>query len=125
MECWSSHLANRFDFLESDSGVLSLRLSLGAQKRLTGGAAKREINSDPMALRIAFDLDGVLADMESELVRQAGILFGDAITRRAEEPAQESATETVPVAEASTTTEEKQAAAETAPENVPPLLKLK
>ena len=35
-----------------------------------------------MPLRIAFDLDGVLADMESELVRQAGILFGDAIGRR-------------------------------------------
>jgi len=78
-----------------------------------------------MALRIAFDLDGVLADMESELVRQAGILFGDAVTRRSEEPAPESATEPAPVAEAATTTEEKQAAAETAPENVPPLLKRK
>jgi phosphoglycolate phosphatase-like HAD superfamily hydrolase len=29
-----------------------------------------------VALRIAFDLDGVLADMEGELVRQAEILFG-------------------------------------------------
>jgi hypothetical protein len=29
-----------------------------------------------MPLRIAFDLDGVLADMESELVRQSEILFG-------------------------------------------------
>ena len=29
-----------------------------------------------MSLRIAFDLDGVLADMESELVRQSEILFG-------------------------------------------------
>ena len=35
-----------------------------------------------MALRIAFDLDGVLADMESELVRQAEALFGEAMTRR-------------------------------------------
>lgn len=35
-----------------------------------------------MPLRIAFDLDGVLADMESELVRQAEILFGDGIGRR-------------------------------------------
>jgi hypothetical protein len=35
-----------------------------------------------MSLRIAFDLDGVLADMESELVRQAEILFGEAMTRR-------------------------------------------
>lgn len=39
-----------------------------------------------MPLRIAFDLDGVLADMESELVRQAEILFGDAIDRRPPEP---------------------------------------
>ena len=35
-----------------------------------------------MALRIAFDLDGVLADMESELARQAKKLFGDAPARR-------------------------------------------
>ena len=32
-------------------------------------------------LRIAFDLDGVLADMEAELVRQTEILFGAAKTR--------------------------------------------
>ena len=35
-----------------------------------------------MALRIAFDLDGVLADMESELARQAKKLFGVAPARR-------------------------------------------
>jgi hypothetical protein len=35
-----------------------------------------------MALRIAFDIDGVLADMEGELVRQAEIIFGDVMTRR-------------------------------------------
>lgn len=35
-----------------------------------------------MALRIAFDLDGVLADMESELIRQSETLFGVAMTRR-------------------------------------------
>ena len=34
-----------------------------------------------MPLRIAFDLDGVLADMESELVRQAALLFGEQVTR--------------------------------------------
>ena len=34
-----------------------------------------------MSLRLAFDLDGVLADMESELVRQATALFGDTVTR--------------------------------------------
>lgn len=35
-----------------------------------------------MPLRIAFDLDGVLADMESELVRQSETLFGEVPTRR-------------------------------------------
>ena len=35
-----------------------------------------------MPLRIAFDLDGVFADMEGELVRQAEALFGGAMTRR-------------------------------------------
>lgn len=35
-----------------------------------------------MALRIAFDLDGVLADMDAALIRQAKIVFGDAMTRR-------------------------------------------
>src|ERR1700730_11711911 len=34
-----------------------------------------------MPLRIAFDLDGVLADMDSELVRQAEFLFGQRMTR--------------------------------------------
>jgi len=42
-----------------------------------------------MALRIGFDLDGVLADMESELVRQSKILFGEPMTRRLEERAAE------------------------------------
>jgi len=35
-----------------------------------------------VSLRIAFDLDGVLADMESVLVRQAEVLFGPPLTRR-------------------------------------------
>ena len=39
-----------------------------------------------MALRIAFDLDGVLADMEAELLRQARILFGDQALRPPLEP---------------------------------------
>src|SRR5476651_1169170 len=42
-----------------------------------------------MALRIAFDLDGVLADMESELVRQSTILFGEPMTRRLQQRAAE------------------------------------
>ena len=40
-----------------------------------------------MAFRIGFDLDGVLADMDSELVRQSEILFGGAMTRRLEKRA--------------------------------------
>jgi hypothetical protein len=40
-----------------------------------------------MPLRIAFDLDGVLADMESELARQAERLFGESSTRGAREEA--------------------------------------
>jgi hypothetical protein len=49
-----------------------------------------------LSIRVAFDLDGVLADMESELVRQSEILLGESMTRvlqerartgeRAEEP---------------------------------------
>jgi hypothetical protein len=34
------------------------------------------------SLRVAFDLDGVLADMESELARQAEALFGERVIRR-------------------------------------------
>ena len=44
-----------------------------------------------MPLRIGFDLDGVLADMESELVRQSEILFGEPMTRRLQERAVEAA----------------------------------
>jgi hypothetical protein len=35
-----------------------------------------------LSLRIAFDLDGVLADMEGELVRQAEALFGEPMARK-------------------------------------------
>jgi hypothetical protein len=77
-----------------------------------------------LPLRIAFDLDGVFADMEAELVRQAETLFGEAMTRRLEERAVETraaghSADTPPEG-----TEERQAAAETSSENVPPLLKL-
>jgi hypothetical protein len=40
-----------------------------------------------VALRIAFDMDGVFADMDAELVRQAEILFGQAVAARPPEPA--------------------------------------
>ena len=66
-----------------------------------------------MALRIGFDCDGVLADMEAGLVRQAEALFGEPMTRRVEarEP------ETPPPAAGDT--------AESAPDNAAPLVKLK
>jgi hypothetical protein len=47
-----------------------------------------------MPLRIAFDLDGVLADMDAELVRQAEVLFGEPMTRRP--PQQAAAAEGTP-----------------------------
>jgi hypothetical protein len=39
-----------------------------------------------LSLRLAFDLDGVLADMESELVDQAKALFGEAVMDTRPEP---------------------------------------
>jgi hypothetical protein len=80
-----------------------------------------------MPLRVGFDLDGVLADMESELVRQAEILFGSAMTRRLQErsgeapPAGDAASE--PVDEPQTPTPP--GAADEAPmDDVPTLQKL-
>jgi hypothetical protein len=35
-----------------------------------------------MSLRIGVDLDGVLADMDGELIRQAGVIFGESVARR-------------------------------------------
>ena len=64
-----------------------------------------------MSLRIGFDLDGVLADMESELVRQSEILFGEPMTRRLQERAAD-AVDATAVAEA-------QAAAPGSPDAVP------
>ena len=53
-----------------------------------------------MSLRIGFDLDGVLADMESELVRQAELLFGEQVTRTLQKPAQPPETDTASDADA-------------------------
>jgi hypothetical protein len=47
-----------------------------------------------LPLRIAFDLDGVLADMESELVRQAEAIFGEAMTQKLQERAEASQPQT-------------------------------
>ena len=81
-----------------------------------------------MPLRIAFDLDGVLADMESELVRQARILFGDAVAEKAQEagdsPAEPPAAAAPSAEGASDDAATRQAAAESSSENVPAVLKI-
>jgi phosphoglycolate phosphatase-like HAD superfamily hydrolase len=77
-------------------------------------------------LRIAFDLDGVLADMESELVRQAEVLFGEAMTRRLKERAADpDLTATSAAADlGDAPAADAQTGADTALDNTPPLLKL-
>jgi hypothetical protein len=69
-------------------------------------------------LRIAFDLDGVLADMDAELVRHAERLFGESVIRDVQ----------VPAADEGSTRESGQAArtpgAEPSPDPEPPMLKL-
>jgi hypothetical protein len=69
-----------------------------------------------VSLRIAFDLDGVLADMESELVHQAEALFGEVMTRRLQERAAQEAADAAPAGEP--------AEKEAAPETTPPLVTL-
>jgi hypothetical protein len=52
-----------------------------------------------VSLRIAFDLDGVLADMDGELARQAQLLFGERVPRRLQVPGGEAQASTaVPLA---------------------------
>lgn len=72
-----------------------------------------------MPLRIAFDMDGVVADMDAELLRQAELLFGRPMTQRPGQRAADPVTATPP-----DTSSPEQAAAEAAPDNVPPLLRL-
>jgi hypothetical protein len=83
-----------------------------------------------VSLRIAFDLDGVLADMEAELVRQAEILFGEPLTRRlqdggaAGEGRRSAADASAAVSETPPAAAPDAEAASGALDNVPPLLKL-
>src|SRR5207245_6266317 len=79
-----------------------------------------------VALRIGFDLDGVFADMEAELLRQAVAVFGEPMKRRLEErgssgsaPVEADSGET-PLDNTSTP----QAVAEASADNVPPLIKM-
>ena len=75
-----------------------------------------------MALRIGFDLDGVFADMESALVRQAEILFGE---RAAGRPSESSVNmepgDTPPPAETADAPAE---SGDAAPEFAPPVARL-
>jgi hypothetical protein len=73
-----------------------------------------------MALRIGFDLDGVLADMESELVRQSEALFGEPMTRRVEERPAVAGDAPAAAVTPSPATDE----AEAAPEVAPPVSRL-
>jgi hypothetical protein len=75
-----------------------------------------------VALRIGFDLDGVLADMEGELVRQAEILFGEPMTRRV---AQTSVPDHADAARAPADALDAAAPADESANDVPPLLKLR
>jgi hypothetical protein len=70
-----------------------------------------------MTLRIAFDLDGTLADMNAELVRQAKNLFGDAIDRQAPDAASDPPTR-------GDDTDSEQSAPETSTENASALASL-
>lgn len=82
-----------------------------------------------MPLRIAFDLDGVLADMESELVRQAELLFGEAMTHRLQERSADRDPATAVVSEESSDASadaavDEKTGEDTTLDSTPPLLKL-
>jgi len=72
-----------------------------------------------LSLRIGFDMDGVVADMDAELVRQAEILFGRPMTQQPPQRAADPVSATPP-----DPSSPEQAAAEAAPDNVPPQLRL-
>jgi hypothetical protein len=75
-------------------------------------------------LRLAFDLDGVVADMETELVRQAEIIFGSSLQDRPTNPDQHAAVAAGSGDEAPDGSAEPGSAGDT-PDGTPPLLKLK
>jgi hypothetical protein len=64
-------------------------------------------------------MDGVVADMDAELLRQAEVLFGRPMTQRTPQRAADPVSATPPE-----TASPEQAAAEAAPDNVPPLLRM-
>jgi hypothetical protein len=69
-------------------------------------------------------MDGVFADMEAELLRQAAILFGESTTRRRDEGSQpEPAARDRDLDAAQADSDPAQESAEQAPDNVPPAIK--
>jgi len=73
-----------------------------------------------MTLRIGFDLDGTLADMEGQLIRQAEILFGQPMARPVDSRAA-----TAEITPSFAGGGQSGAPVEAAADNEPPLLKLK
>lgn len=71
-----------------------------------------------MPLRIGCDLDGVLADMDGELHRQAETLFGEAMARRLQESTES------PPADAEPADPGASGASDQPPENTPPTARL-
>ena len=78
-----------------------------------------------MPLRIAFDLDGVVADMETELVRQAEIIFGPALHDRTADLDQATAIAAGSGDQAAEGVAEPGSGGDAAPDGAPPLLKLR
>lgn len=78
-----------------------------------------------MPLRIAFDLDGVLADMESALTRQAATLFGERTVRQLREhPVERPALPVVVPGKTDAPPDRDPSEAAIAPDEAPPLLQL-
>jgi hypothetical protein len=77
-----------------------------------------------MALRIGFDLDGVLADMEGELARQAEVLFGEPMTRRREPRSAPDGVDVDARRVAAEAAPDPAGSMEGVPDDVPPLLKI-
>jgi len=71
-----------------------------------------------MPLRIGCDLDGVLANMDAELLRQAEVLFGERIARGLQESPE------APPADAESTDTAASGASDTPQENIPPNARL-
>jgi hypothetical protein len=79
-----------------------------------------------VALRIGFDMDGVFADMEAELLRQATLIFGEPMKRRLAERREPDVTtpDAEPADAPGDHVSARQAAAEAAPDNVPSTMKV-